>query len=83
MDPVKTLRMKIAQINNTSGIGSIIAEDQNRQGHVSEVFVFNRTIHRQFGGNKLNRTGHHLTDGNFFERLENMMFGTITILMAD
>ena len=45
--------MKIAQINNTSGIGSIIAEYQNRQGHISDVFVFNRIIHRQFGGNKL------------------------------
>ena len=54
MDTIKILRMKIAQINNTAGIGSIIAEHQNRQGHLSEVFVFNRTIHRQFGGNKLN-----------------------------
>jgi hypothetical protein len=45
--------MRIAHINNVSGIGSIIAENQNLQGHISEVFVFSRTIHKQFGGIKL------------------------------
>jgi hypothetical protein len=46
--------MKIAHINNTAGIGSIIADQQKIQGHISDVFVFNDTVHRQFGGNKLN-----------------------------
>jgi hypothetical protein len=46
--------MKIAHINNTAGIGSIIAEQQKREGNMADVFVFNDTIHSQFGGNKLN-----------------------------
>src|SRR6266487_2212635 len=46
--------MKIAHINNTSGIASIIANQQRRQGHEVDVFVFNDTIFKQFGGSKLN-----------------------------
>ncbi|MFZ0512300.1 MAG: hypothetical protein WAM14_11895 [Candidatus Nitrosopolaris sp.] len=46
--------MKIAHINNTSGIASIIAEQQRRKGHEVDVFVFNDTIFKQFGGSKLN-----------------------------
>jgi len=46
--------MKIAHINNTSGIASIIAEQQRREGHEVDVFVFNDTIFKQFGGIKLN-----------------------------
>ncbi len=50
----KTSTMKIAHINNTSGIASIIAEQQRREGHEVDVFVFNDTIFKQFGGSKLN-----------------------------
>jgi hypothetical protein len=46
--------MKIAHINNISGIASIIAEQQKRDGHEVDVFVFNDTIFKQFGGSKLN-----------------------------
>lgn len=46
--------MRIAHINNISGVSSIIAEVQLRQGHNADVFVFNRTSHSQFGGIKLN-----------------------------
>jgi hypothetical protein len=46
--------MKIAHINNTSGIASIIAEQQRREGHEVDVFVFSNTIFKQFGGSKLN-----------------------------
>jgi hypothetical protein len=46
--------MKIAHINNTSGIASIIAEQQRREGHEVDVFVFNDTTFKQFGGSKLN-----------------------------
>jgi glycosyltransferase involved in cell wall biosynthesis len=46
--------MKIAHINNTSGIASSIAERQRREGHQVDVFVFNDRIFRQFGGTKLN-----------------------------
>jgi len=50
----KISTMKIAHINNTSGIASIIAEQQRREGHEVDVFVFNDTIFKQFGGSKLN-----------------------------
>jgi glycosyltransferase involved in cell wall biosynthesis len=46
--------MKIAHINNISGIACIIAEQQKREGHEVDVFVFNDTIFKQFGGSKLN-----------------------------
>ena len=46
--------MKIAHINNTSGIASIVAEQQRREGHEVDVFVFNDRIFKQFGGSKLN-----------------------------
>ena len=45
--------MRIAHINNTSGVASIIAEQQKTEGH-DEVFVFNKIIYRQFGGKKFN-----------------------------
>ncbi len=50
--------MKIAHINNTSGTASIIAEQQRREGHEVDVFVFNDRIFKQFGGSKLNYWSH-------------------------
>jgi glycosyltransferase involved in cell wall biosynthesis len=46
--------MRIAHINNTSGIASIIAEYQHKQGNVVDVFVFNKIIFNQFGGTMIN-----------------------------
>lgn len=46
--------MKIAHINNTSGIASIIAKEQKKNGHEVDIFVFNKIIHSQFGGNMIN-----------------------------
>jgi len=47
--------MRIAHINNVSGIASIIAEYQRtRQYYKSDVFVFNKIIHKQFGGTMIN-----------------------------
>ena len=46
--------MKIAHINNISGIGSALSEAQVLQGHVSDVYVFNKKIHNQFGGIMIN-----------------------------
>ena len=46
--------MKIAHINNTSGIASIVAEEQKKLGHEVDVFVFNKIIHSQFGGIMIN-----------------------------
>ena len=44
--------MRIAHINNISGVASIIAEQQRKQGHQADVYVFNKTIYNQFGGIK-------------------------------
>lgn len=49
-----TIIMKIAHINNISGIASIIAKEQRRHGHQVDVFVFNKIIHSQFGGIMIN-----------------------------
>lgn len=46
--------MKIAHINNTSGIATVVAKQQRREGHDVDVFVFNDKTFKQFGGNKLN-----------------------------
>jgi glycosyltransferase involved in cell wall biosynthesis len=46
--------MRIAHINNISGVASIIAKQQRKEGHNIEVFVFNKIIYKQFGGTKFN-----------------------------
>jgi hypothetical protein len=46
--------MKIAHINNTAGIATTISAAQATLGNVSDVYVFNELIHKQFGGTKLN-----------------------------
>ena len=46
--------MKIAHINNTSGVPSTIARQQNKENHVSEVFLFNKFHFKAFGGRKFN-----------------------------
>lgn len=58
--------MKIVHINNTAGVASVLARQQNNTGHTAEVFVFNSAAHRQFGGKKFN---YHwpLSRWNFFK----------------
>lgn len=46
--------MRIAHINNIAGVASTIAEYQKKHGHMVNVFVFNKMIHDQFGGIKIN-----------------------------
>ena len=46
--------MKIAHINNTAGVASTIARQQNKESHNSDVFVFNKSTFRAFGGRKFN-----------------------------
>ena len=45
--------MKIAHINNPSGIATNLATEQRRHGHEVDIFVFNQIIYRQFGGTRL------------------------------
>jgi len=43
--------MKIAHINNTSGLGTKISKEQERKyGHQTKVFVFSDIVFKQFGG---------------------------------
>ncbi len=46
--------MKIAHINNISGIASILSAFQKKQGHEVDVFIFNKLISNQFGGTMIN-----------------------------
>ncbi|WP_458720928.1 glycosyltransferase [Candidatus Nitrosocosmicus sp. R] len=46
--------MKIAHINNISGVASILSKYQRQQGLEVDVFVFNKTIYEQFGGILIN-----------------------------
>jgi len=46
--------MKIAHINNISGIASVIADYQRKQGYEVDVYVFNKKIYSQFGGTLVN-----------------------------
>jgi hypothetical protein len=46
--------MRIAHVNNTAGIASILSKHQRFLGNEADVFVFNKYLHRQFGGEKVN-----------------------------
>ena len=46
--------MKIAHINNTAGVPITLAEEQRRNGHTTDVFVFSKTVCNLFGGNFIN-----------------------------
>lgn len=46
--------VKIAHINNISGVSTTIAEEQRNMGHHAKVFTFNKISHLQFGGEKFN-----------------------------
>lgn len=60
---------KIAHINNTSGVPSIIAEEQRRQGFQTDVFVFNPITYKQFGENKFNYYS-PISRWKFFKKLK-------------
>ena len=45
--------MRIAHVNNTAGIASILSKHQRLLGNEADVFVFNKYLHRQFGGEKV------------------------------
>lgn len=47
--------VKVAHINNTSGLGTKIAKEQEKKySHQTKVFVFNDIAYKQFGGEKYN-----------------------------
>lgn len=61
--------MRIAHINNISGVASIIAEQQRKQGCQADVYVFNNTIYNQFGGIKYYYKS-PISRWNLFKRLK-------------
>jgi glycosyltransferase involved in cell wall biosynthesis len=46
--------LRIAHINNIAGVASTLAEYQKKQGHKTDVYVFNKLIYKQFGGILIN-----------------------------
>ncbi len=60
--------MKIAHINNTSGIASTLSRRQRSLGNVVEVYVFNKYLYQQFGGTKINYR-FPFSRWNFFKKL--------------
>ena len=46
--------MKVAHINNISGVASILSKNQRQQGLEVDIFVFNKMIYNQFGGILIN-----------------------------
>jgi hypothetical protein len=47
------LALKIAHVNNTAGIASIMSAEQEKMGHTSTIYVFDRTTYHLFGGKKI------------------------------
>ena len=61
--------MKIVHINNTAGVASVLAKQQNNMGHTAEVFVFNSATQKQFGGKKFNYRW-PISQWNFFKKIK-------------
>ena len=61
--------MKIVHINNTAGVASVLARQQNNMGHTAEVFVFNSATQKQFGGKKFNYRW-PISQWNFFKKIK-------------
>jgi glycosyltransferase involved in cell wall biosynthesis len=56
-------------VNNTAGIASILSRHQLLLGNEVDVFVFNKYLHRQFGGEKI-AYYFPLSRWKFFKRLQ-------------
>jgi hypothetical protein len=61
--------MRIAHINNTAGVASIVAQGQKNHGNLVDVFVFNRKTQNLFGGTKINYK-FPITRWNFLRKLQ-------------
>ena len=63
--------MKIAHINNTSGLGTKISKEQERKyGHQTKVFVFSDIVFKQFGGDIYNYNS-FFSKLKFFNEIKN------------
>ena len=63
--------MKVAHINNTSGLGTKISKEQERKyGHQTKVFVFSDIAFHQFGGQKYNFNS-RFSKFKFFNEIKN------------
>ncbi len=61
--------MRIAHVNNTAGIASILSRHQRLLGYEADVFVFNKYLHKQFGGEKVSYY-FPLSRWRFFKKLK-------------
>ena len=63
--------MKVAHINNTSGLGTKISKEQERKyGHQTKVFVFSDIVFKQFGGDIYNYNS-FFSKLKFFNEIKN------------
>lgn len=63
--------MKIAHINNTSGLGTKISKEQERKyGHQTKIFVFSDIVYKQFGGEIYNYNS-FFSKLKFFNEIKN------------
>jgi len=63
--------VKVAHINNTSGLGTKISKEQERKyGHQTKVFVFSDIAFHQFGGQKYNFNS-RFSKFKFFNEIKN------------
>lgn len=63
------MQLKIAHVNNTAGIASILSRHQQLLGNQSDVFVFNKYLHRQFGEEMINYRS-PISRWRFFKKLK-------------
>ncbi len=45
---------KVAHVNNTAGVASILSSQQKKIGHIVDIFVFDSITQKLFGGKKIN-----------------------------
>ena len=63
--------VKIAHINNTSGLGTKISKEQEKKyNHQTKVFVFSDIVSKQFGGEKYNYNS-RFSKFKFFNEIKN------------
>lgn len=46
--------MRVAQIGNTAGVGTVISKEQLKKGIETNVFVFSKLTQSRFGGTRIN-----------------------------
>ena len=62
--------MRIAHIGNTAGIASILSKEQQSDGHIADVFVFDAFTQEQFGGLRIDYRSYSFSKFMFHKKLK-------------